>query len=396
MKRKIAAKLRGFVDSTDRSTLAVLFRIAGLTVSFPYSLFVRINGKLYDVGLLKSERVERPTIAVGNITMGGVGKSPFVAWLADCLLRQGVRPGLISRGYKAPKPRSFRQRDEIDANEVDKFASFKIFNDEALEFSLYFPNVPYFLGRDRVSVAKALLQNSPDIEVILLDDAFQNRKIRRDLNVVLLDALNPFGGGRVAPSGFLREPLSGLSRADAILLNRSNLVDEATRLEIREKAISLAPGAIWGEIVQRPRSVWKRLPSQSCPGSFDIEKTEFEAWVKLFKSKRIIAFCGLGAPAGFKKTLEKQGLHPISFIEFPDHHKYQESDVKRLANVARSSNADVILTTMKDFVKFTGTEQLNAPLFALSIGVDFLSGEEMFCKKVFQILKRNRLNLSNN
>ncbi|MGI6401431.1 MAG: tetraacyldisaccharide 4'-kinase [Thermoguttaceae bacterium] len=387
MKQGVAARLRGFVDSTDRSPLAVAFRTACLTFSIPYSLGARLLHGLYDRGVLKSTRVPCPTISVGNVTMGGVGKSPFVAWLADYLIAQGRRPGLVSRGYKA---KEHSRREASDANQdesTDEFAKYQIFNDEAKEFALRFPDVPYFLGPRRVEVADALLRFRPDVDTLILDDAFQHRKIARDLNIVMLDALNPFGGGRVVPSGFLREPLSALKRADVVLLNRADLINDSRRETIRQRALSYVPDAIWGELAQRPLSVYRRVPNNSTPSNYSIRETSLDSFRHEYTRKRVLAFCGLGAPAGFRKTLENSGLDVVDFIEFPDHCAYTPKDLERLARAAYDARAEALLATMKDFTKFNGSEQLGRPFYALRIGVEFLTGEKEFCTKTIQTLQ---------
>ena len=390
MKSSVSARLRGFVDSTDRSPLAVAFRTAGLAFSIPYSLLVRFHRGLYDLRIRKSVQVPCPTISVGNLTMGGVGKSPFVAWLTEFLISRGRRPGLISRGYKSREQSSRFETKRLneERDPIDEFARYRILNDEAREFALRFPSVPYFLGRDRVEVASALLRSRPELDALILDDAFQHRRIARDLDVVMIDALNPFGGDRLPPSGFLREPASSLARADVLLLNRADLVDDATREAIRIRAQSYAPGAIWCELAQRPRSVCRRVRLEASPDRFAIQETNLDEWRRNSAGSRVLAFCGLGAPAGFKKTLENVGIVPVATLEFPDHCVYAPNDLRRLADEAKRTNADVLLTTMKDFVKFDGTEPLGRPLDALTIGVEFLVGREEFQRKTIQALER--------
>jgi tetraacyldisaccharide 4'-kinase len=394
MKQSVAARLRGFVDSTDRSFLAVAFRTSGLALSVPCSLLVRVHHRLYDLRIRKSVRVPCPTISIGNVTMGGVGKSPFVAWLTEYLIEQGRRPGLISRGYKSREQASQTElkKAKDDPNSSDRFARYQIFNDEAREFVARFPSVPYFLGRDRVEVADALLRSRPDVDVVVLDDAFQHRKIARDLNVVLLDALNPFGGDRLPPSGFLREPTTALARADVILLNRADLVDVDARKAIRKRVLKLAPGALWGELAQRPRSICRRVKPETQSERAVVQEITVDEWQKRSAGSRVLAFCGLGAPAGFRKTLNALGLDPVAFLEFPDHCLYDRNDLKRLADAVKETNAGLLLTTMKDFVKFNGTEPLGVPLDALTIGVEFLEGREAFCQKTLDTLANRAVN----
>lgn len=397
MSRNVAATLRGFIDSTDRSIPAKAFRAAGLVVSIPYSLAARVHHGLYNRGIRRSASVPSPVVSVGNITMGGVGKSPLVAWITDYFISCGKTPGLVSRGYKAKEQaargdgRPSESRENANPASAEEFAPYTLRNDEAKEFAVRFPDVPYFLGHNRVEVARALLTANPDVDVIILDDAFQHRKISRDLDVVVLDALNPFGGGHVAPSGFLREPVSALSRADVVLLNRADLIDDARRNQIRKRVDAYAPNAVWGEMAQRPHAVCQYEHAADAPDQLTIASTPIVEWLQTHASKRVLAFCGLGAPDGFRKTLKKEGVNVVSFVEFPDHCVYDASDIARLRNAANETNADLILGTMKDFVKFQGTEPLNRPLCALQIGVEFLAGEEFFCQALRQSVEsRNK------
>ena len=450
MKTTFQSTARGWVDGSTQTLAARAFRTAATLVSLPYSGVVRLRNRLYDLGVLRAFQAPRPTISVGNLTLGGVGKTPFVGWLADYFLQNAQTPAFISRGYQAESQRELFAR--VDAAPIAQtapngqnsppsqsvstlpstqtprpatppIAQFQHFNDEARELALRFPTTPHFLGSKRVEVAAALVEARPDVDVLLLDDAFQHRRIRRDLDVVLLDALNPFGGGRVFPSGFLREPLVGLRRADVVLLNRADLVSDDRRRAIRAQVERFNPDALFAEIAQTPRFIFSRrapniaadavsanvpnnandlnapngappsndaisandfnlanLPNgapaifaPSCPAR--LVREEFATWAETRRGGRFLAFCGLGAPSGFRKTLETNGLTPTNFIAFPDHRAYSASDFASLAAEAERIDADAILTTAKDFVKIPESTLGGRPVFALGIGVEFLSGE---------------------
>ncbi|MBR2004064.1 MAG: tetraacyldisaccharide 4'-kinase [Thermoguttaceae bacterium] len=413
---------RGWLDGTTQSLAAQTFRLAASFVATPYSGVVRLRNRLYDLGLLRSSKAPRPTISVGNLTLGGVGKTPFVGWLADFFTQTAQTPAFISRGYQAERQRELFARVDaaqttfspqtaktlkplqasedaqtvpISRLDLGRFAQFQHFNDEARELALLFPETPHFLGSNRVEVAAALVEARPDVDVLLLDDAFQHRRIKRDLDVVLLDALNPFGGGRVFPAGFLREPIAGLARADVVLLNRADLVSVERRRAIRSEVERRNPAALFAEIAQIPRFIFSRRdainapfpcaadPPQvdgasatfapPCPSS--LVREDFATWRATRRGSRFLAFCGLGAPSGFRKTLETNELTPTSFVAFPDHCAYSANDFASLAAEAERIGADAILTTAKDFVKLPEATLAGRPLFALGIGVEFLSGE---------------------
>ena len=428
MKKTLHETARGWLDGSSQTLAAQIFRVAATLASTPYSGVVRLRNRLYDVGTLRALEPPRPTISVGNLTLGGVGKTPFVGWLADYFLQTSQTPAFISRGYQAERQRDlFARLDALDRahskaalvrstfcspqstetsfprqtahspqTHVANFAQFQQFNDEARELALLFPQTPHFLGVNRVEVASALAEARPDVDVFLLDDAFQHRRIKRDLDVVVLDALHPFGGGRVFPAGFLREPLSGLSRADVVLLNRADLIADERRQAIRAQVERLAPNALFGEIAQIPRFIFSRsngasaatpnvlnatsvsdnaVPLFSPPSPSRLVCENFKTWVEKRRGGRFLAFCGLGAPQGFRKTLEVNGLTPTSFIEFPDHCAYSERDFQALASEAERVDAEAFLTTAKDFVKLSEPTLCGRPIFALGIGVAFLNGE---------------------
>lgn len=408
MKKSFQTTARGWVDGSTQTLAARAFRTAATLVSLPYSGVVRLRNGLYDLGVLRAFQPPRPTISVGNLTLGGVGKTPFVGWLADYFIQNAQTPAFISRGYQAERQREvFARVDAVQTASASpnaqnaestqtpnavapRFAQFQRFNDEARELALRFPTTPHFLGSKRAEVADALVEARPDVDVLLLDDAFQHRRIKRDLDVVLLDALNPFGGGRVFPSGFLREPLAGLARADVVLLNRADLVSVERRRAIRAQVERFNPNALFAEIAQKPRFVFSRRDADAddisavanadaasfsppCPPG--LVRENFATWLATRRGARFLAFCGLGAPTGFRKTLETNGLTPTSFVAFPDHCAYSASDFASLAAEAERIDADAILTTTKDFVKIPKPTSVGRPVFALGIGVEFLSGE---------------------
>ncbi|MGN0911251.1 MAG: tetraacyldisaccharide 4'-kinase [Thermoguttaceae bacterium] len=396
MNASFSSKLRGFVDGTDVSLPARIFRTAGLPLSLLYSFLARIHHLAYDLGFRKSLRVPRVVISIGNITMGGVGKSPFVAKLTEILLTKGKTPGLISRGYKASS-HQFQHESQETPKIDERFQDYLILNDEAKEFSLQFPDVPYFLHPDRRQAAKALLSYKSEINVIVLDDAYQHRKIARDFNVLIIDALNPFGGRHVAPSGFLREPLSAIARADFIVLNRADLISESAKADIKTTVKKHAKTNLWGEVCQRPFNIYPKNNSADSQSSSSQASSPipFSSWKKEFRSCRILAFCGLGAPKGFQKTLEREGLNVVKFIEFPDHCSYSPRDIQLLAQSAEHLQIDCLITTMKDFVKIAERPTFSLPIYALEIRAEFLAGEELFLDKIDALFSPDPANQGN-
>ena len=329
---------RAVVSGRQRGVRASILR-AGLSVAEPfYRLGVRWRNRQFDNGSREIHRVNVPVISVGNLTVGGTGKTPMVEWLARWFRERGVRVALVSRGYGA----------EAGAR-----------NDEALELEEKLPDVPHLQNPNRVEAAQTAIEEL-ETQLIVLDDAFQHRRIHRDLNIVLIDALEPFGYGHLLPRGLLREPVANLKRADVIALSRSDAVDQATREAIRSQAMKHAPQAAWLEVTHRPQSLL------SAAGE--------ERGIDSLKGQRVAAFCGIGNPAGFRHTLGELGADVVELREFPDHHAYQRGDIDGLSAWARNLRVAAVICTHKDLVKVGIQRMGDCPLFALRIGLDISQG----------------------
>jgi tetraacyldisaccharide 4'-kinase len=199
----------------------------------------------------------------------------------------------------------------------------------------------------------------------------------RDLDIVLLDALEAFGFEHVFPRGTLREPLSGLRRANAVILSRADMLDAAEREKIRRRIEKLAPTAVWAEIRHAPRELLSAA-GQLKP-------------IEELRGSKVAAFCGVGNPAGFRHTLESCGMEIGGFREFADHHKYSRPDIEDLSAWTISLGADAVVCTHKDLVKI-GLENLGArPLWALRVGIEFLAGCGTMERLLHQIMANMQL-----
>jgi tetraacyldisaccharide 4'-kinase len=335
-------------------------------LEIPYGSIISARNFLYNRQILPIRRFAVPIISVGNLTLGGTGKSPMVAWLCRLFLEQNLRPGLISRGYGQERVghKSGGRKPPGDGN------------DELMEMSHRFPTVPHLQQKNRVEAIQKLLQTE-QVDVIILDDAFQHRRVGRNIDIVLLDATCPFGFGHIFPRGTLREPLESLRRADIALLTRSNLVDEVQRQKIRQRVLAIQPKIIWGETIHVPTSLVSiksggRSAAQS-PGVKPIES---------IRGQSALAFCGIGNPAAFRKTLEQCGVQIAKLIPFPDHYRYTAADAGALIRTAKELGTTLILCTMKDWVKLNRLDFSEFPLRAVSIEIQFTAGESAVCQRV--------------
>jgi tetraacyldisaccharide 4'-kinase len=277
---------------------------------------------------------------VGNLTLGGTGKTPMVEWVSRWYRARGVRVAILSRGYGQQGGR----------------------NDEARVLDENLPDVPHLQGADRVDLAHRAVEEL-ESELLVLDDGFQHRRLARDLDIVLLDALMPFGLGRIFPRGLLREPVGSLRRAGVVVLSRADLIDEAARAAVRTEAERRAGPLRWAEARHAPLDLIDDEGASTPLGSLE--------------GRTIAAFCGIGNPEGFRRTLETLGVSVVGFRAFPDHHAYSAADVADLTAWALSLGADLALTTQKDSVKLRAASLGPTPLRALRIGLEFLAGAEV-------------------
>lgn len=347
-----ASTFHALVSGRQRGLSAAALRATLRLAETPYALAMRVRNRRYDRGRAEIHRVNSPVVSVGNITLGGTGKTPLVEWIARWYRQRNVRTALVSRGYGAKAGQA---------------------NDEALELEQKLPDVPHVQNRDRVAGARLAIEEF-ESQLILLDDGFQHRRLARDLDIVVLDAMEPFGCEHVFPRGLLREPLTGLRRADVLVLSRADLVTAEGRAEIRQRAQCFAPQATWVEARHAPR-VWRSASGDERPLDY-------------LAGKRVVAFCGIGNPEGFRRTLDAAGVDIVGFREFADHFAYQRSDIESLTSWAAASNAEAVVTTHKDLVKVDVERLGGKPLWALVVGLELLAGEAELTARLSAVLPK--------
>jgi tetraacyldisaccharide 4'-kinase len=338
------------IDGQRRGPLAALQR-AGLGIlSVPYGLAIRLRNCLFDWGWKKVFKPAVPVVSVGNLTVGGTGKTPCVEYVSRYYRALDLRVAILSRGYGSAAGR----------------------NDEALVLADNLPDVPHYQGPDRAALAAAAVEES-ESEVLILDDGFQHRSLARDLDLVLLDATNPWGHGRLLPRGLLREPPSSLRRAGAAILTRCDLVGPEELDRLRRGVKRLAPDVPVVETTHRPVEL-VNADSQSQS-------------LELVLRKPLALFCGIGNPEAFRQTLVRLGGNVIAFRHYPDHHAYDRKDVEELRNWARHLAMDcVVVTTQKDLVKLRLSRLGEHELWALRIRLCVTAGQETLDRKLKEAL----------
>ncbi len=328
-------------------------------------LLLELGSRAYEWGLRRdqalslSRRRTLPVsvISVGNLTTGGTGKTPFTLWLSAYLHSRGFPHGILSRGYG-------RKGSEVSV--VPKFGEtgplVPLFGDEPVFMSRSVTGVPVWVGRDRWKSGMAAIRDSGP-RILLLDDGFQHLSLARDLDLVLLDAHNPFGNRSLLPLGPLREPVAHLARADAFILTRARDPDQVARTQVLLR--ELFPG--------RPIFCCRHHLA-----GFSAGPDGLFFGLDCLAAKRVAAFSGLGNNAGFFQSLREGGIDLIEAFPFPDHHPYRMEDLEAIFRLASQKGAQVLVTTEKDWVRLPS--EVQGSVLAARVELNFGEEHEDLCR----------------
>jgi tetraacyldisaccharide 4'-kinase len=309
---------------------------------------------LYARSILHSRGLDCPVVSIGNLTVGGTGKTPAVELAVRTLMELGHRPGVLSRGYG---------RRGSGVQVVADAASIRLDADEAGDepflLARRLPGVPVVVGPNRYEAGR-LARERFRITAIVLDDGFQHRTLRKDLEIVMARAVAPWGNGRLLPGGPLREPLTGLRRAH--LAVATGALGAADAAEVTATVARLAPAVPVLTAVHVPTECFESGAMRFVP-------------VSALGGARLVAFAGIGSPAGFRHTLGETAVAVAAFEEFADHHWYTRDDLARLDRRAAAVHADGLVTTEKDWVRLRALPALKRPVYVLSVRLRLTSGE---------------------
>jgi tetraacyldisaccharide 4'-kinase len=333
----------------NRTAIIALTPLSGL-----YRLIVARRSAWYERRVFRQHRVSVPVISVGNITVGGTGKTPLVEWIARTLAAEGHRPCIVTRGYR----RNTKGRI-VASNGIEISARLHEAGDEAFMLAESLKSkAAVICDADRVAGAKWAIDNL-ECNVIILDDAFQHRRIARDLDIVTIDATNPWGNGKLLPAGTLREPLAALSRADCLVITRANAGVQIAALRAELRRFNSKAPILTSETKLRET----RPLTSDVSASTDL------------KAHSNAAFCAIGNPQSFFGLLTDEGFHLKYQRAFRDHHRYDQSDLNRFEDAARGAGAEYLLTTAKDAVKVRELK-LEMPCYVAEIAIDINPSEE--------------------
>ena len=320
--------------------------------SLPYGAVAHLRARAYRKGILKQQHLNGTVISVGNLTTGGTGKTPMVLAIAEHLLAEGKNVGILTRGYRGEKIAPASQNDSPTATKTTTTTTNTLTatSDEVrLLQSRLGTRVQFGVGADRYEQGRELAKRG--VNWFILDDGFQHLRLARDVDIVLIDATNPFSGGRLLPAGHLREPRSALARADIIVVTRST---RAPAIESAIRRDSAAP-----IFYARPRLDAIHSFNEGPPA----RAVDPDALPKLF------AFCGIGNPAAFLDDLRTWGLDIVGHKLFPDHHRYTDHDDHEIFRLASEAAASGLICTEKDLYNLHAIYYGKLPTFYCSISM---------------------------
>lgn len=335
-------------------------RLLLLAASKIYGLGAYLDRAAYENGWKTVKSVNSRVVCIGNITAGGTGKTTAVLLAATALAKEGVRVAIVSRGYK----RQQKNKDEVIVLFDNPDADWRLAGDEPYMMSRVLSQykVPIVIGRDRAAAANEALRRFKS-QIILLDDGLQHHRLKRDANIILVDAKNPFGGGQLLPLGNLREPLTALRRASLIVLTHCDQVSERELEETKDKIREYNDLVEIVESVHEPEYYFDVCKAQKV----DLKEVKGDA----------ACFSALGHPETFENTLKGLGLNLKQVWRFPDHERYTEDNLRTFE---QTRGGLPLVTTFKDFVKFPDNwrEILTGGVYVLSVNLKIRGAEREF------------------
>ncbi len=366
----------------DFSTRALLRTLKSL--SRLYLVVIQMRLFLYENRIFRNYTLGCQVISVGNLTVGGTGKTPVVEAFARELQKEGRRVAVLSRGYKKVEPNAFKKMvDRITMREArrpprvvsdgkDLLLDSAMSGDEPYMLASNLKDVCVVVDRDRVKSGRYAI-NRLGCDTLILDDGFQYLTLKPRVQIVLVDRTNPFGNENVLPRGVLREPIRNIRRADFIFITKSNGSGVDELKSVLRKHNSHA------EIIEC------RHAARHVQNVYTREQQD----LSFLSGKRVVSVSGIAAPEGFEKELEKRGANIVEKFRFADHHRYSQQEIINIINRAGQLNAEAILTTEKDSVRFPRMDRVDVPVFFLRVDIEILSGEEDFRACISRICFRN-------
>jgi len=360
---RLSPKCRDVLSGDETGVKAALCRCFLTIPAALYKTIIYLRNACYNHGWKKAHQVTIPVICVGNLTVGGTGKTPMVIWICRLIQRRGLKVAVLTRGYKA--------KDDQE-------------NDETTLVRQALPDVPIVINPDRVAGARQAIKEH-NARVLVLDDGFQHRRLARDLDIVMIDCTCPFGYDHILPRGLLREPKTQLRRAHVAILSRCDMIDKDELSQLQEQVEQLLQNT--KDKSETPPKII--VHSQHQPVVLLSADGSKHPPDKL-QGKKVFAFCGIGNPQTFEDTLTELGGEVIGHYHFGDHYVYDELDGNLLRDWRSQYNADWLVTTEKDWVKLKEISTIAKikELFWLKIETRITEGKEELGRTIVKLLER--------
>lgn len=350
--------LYGLVTDKEKRFIFLPVKFILRILSYIYAVGLILVIKGYQFGIFKSYKLDCKIISVGNLTVGGVGKTPMVEMLIRKLKNIGIKSAVLIRGYGS-------SAESWDADSLEKAG------DEAVVLRENLPGVPVLIGRDRVKTGKVAIKNF-GVNGLVLDDGFQFRRLKRDLDIVVVDSINPFGNKKLLPRGILREPIHNLRRASIYILTKADMGYDSL-----DKLINILnninPKAEILKAVHKPICFYTVKDRKKLPLSFISEM-------------RICALSGIGSPYYFEWILEKLKARIKIVYRFPDHYNYTQCAIGKVFSECKRKDVRIVVTTQKDKVRLPEIEDNELlDLVYLSVQFEILKGENILNEKLHNL-----------
>lgn len=336
---------RLIAEDQERGILAQALKPILRGIGVVYGSGTVLVRRLYEKGVLQKKRLPFPVISVGNLTWGGTGKTPLVEYLARKVLELQKKPLVLTRGYGP---------------------------DEVIQFKAHLPSVPMGVGRNRYKAAREVLSKER-IDVAILDDGFQHWGIIRDIDILTVNAVNPFGNKRLFPRGILREPEDALRRATIVVLTHVNLVGPKELTQLREEIRQIAPSAIITEAYLEPLFFYRA-------------RRRNRVSLDQLGNRRVATFSAVGNPRSFQLLLRQVGIKPARNFEYCDHHVFTRKELEEIHEVSRRSGVSEIITTEKDFHRAPDAIADTLDPLILATRLEISAGEEILTDRIFLLL----------
>ena len=319
-----------------------------------YWVMIFLKNYFYDYNFIKTKALGIPVISIGNLTLGGTGKTPLTIFIAQHLKRKGIRVGILSRGYKRKS-----KGTQLVTDGAKILAGYECYGDEAYLMSKKVKDVPIVVDKNRFRGGKYLVKQF-NLDLIILDDGYQHRSLERSLDILLINCLDKTSNYKLFPLGNLREPLKNLTRANIIIKTKSNLKSD---LKIN-----------FNKIIDRAQ-----IDSFSCGfETYISSRFTNNQFIKTdLKNKRVLIICGIGDPLSFTKSVLNMNCNIVKQLNFNDHFNYNQSIWERVESLSIKLGAKYILTTEKDWIKIENLK-INIPVIVLGLKVNFENSEAFY------------------